>query len=65
MEAEKRRANGTTASPSPPTMSCSIGNTPPTRQPRRHDNWQLSTARGMVDHLLSTYDLQGAGEPPA
>ena len=24
-----------------------------------------STARGMVDHLLSTYDLQGAGEPPA
>ncbi|HWZ69023.1 MAG TPA: 4-hydroxyphenylacetate 3-hydroxylase N-terminal domain-containing protein [Stellaceae bacterium] len=22
-------------------------------------------ARGMVDHLLSTYDLEGAGEPPA
>jgi hypothetical protein len=35
--AENRPCNGTTASPSAPTMSCSIGNTPPTRRrpPRR------------------------------
>jgi hypothetical protein len=37
LEAVKRRANGTTASLSPPMMSSSTGNTPLTRQrpPRR------------------------------